>query len=65
MTLAKDANGNPIVTRTLIDGCCTGKGLIATYDLLSTTQPLHPLMVSLNDWVRNRTISYASCIVTR
>ena len=29
MALAKDANGNPVVMRTLIDSCCTGKGLVA------------------------------------
>ena len=29
VALAKDANGNPVVMRTLIDSSCTGKGLVA------------------------------------
>ena len=29
MTLTRDANGNPIVVRTLLDPCCTGTGLIS------------------------------------
>ena len=36
VALAKDANGNPVVMRILIDSCCTGNGLVA----LKTTKTL-------------------------